>query len=243
MAAMRIEIVAGEEALAVRAADIVCDAVRAQPTSALGLPTGGTPIATYAELSRRAAEERAGFSRATAFAVDEFLGVATMTRGTNSAFFRDHLRVRLRALHVPDASPVDADAHIAAFADAIREAGGIDLCVRGIGVNGHIAFNEPGSGRASRARVVELARPSREAHAAAFGSLDAVPKRGLTLGIADLLESRAILVLASGAAKAVIVARPIEGPQSADVPASWLQSHSDVTWLLDESAATGLTRG
>jgi glucosamine-6-phosphate deaminase len=109
-------------------------------------------------------------------------------------------------------------------------------------VNGHIAFNEPGSARTSRARAIQLAGTSREAHAAAFGSIEAVPDRGITLGVADLLEARAILALASGTHKAKIVRDAIEGPQTADVPASWLQSHGDIRWLLDAEAAAELSR-
>jgi glucosamine-6-phosphate deaminase len=158
--------------------------------------------------------------------------------GTNAAFFARHLPLRLRALAVPDSSSADPHSEIARFVTAIRDAGGLDLCVLGVGTNGHIAFNEPGSALDSRARVVELTEESRRAHAADFRSLDAVPHRGMTLGVADILESRAILVLAQGAAKAPVVARAIDDPPSADVPASWLQTHTDVTWLLDEAAAS-----
>jgi glucosamine-6-phosphate deaminase len=143
----------------------------------------------------------------------------------------------VKALHVPNPSAEDPDEHITAFAGAVRRSGGMDLCVLGLGVNGHVAFNEPGSERDSRARVVDLTEETRRAHAPTFGSLKAVPRRGLTLGIADLMEARALLVLASGAHKASIVARVIDGGASADVPATWLREHTDVTWLLDEAAA------
>lgn len=239
---MRIEIVAGEEALAVRAADIIRDAARSKPAALLGLPTGNTPVRAYAELARRVAAGEADFSHATIYAVDEFAGATRATPGTNSLFYRQHLNIGQRALHCPNPSAHDADEHIRAFADAIRRAGGLDLCVLGIGINGHVAFNEPGSSRDSRARVVDLTSASREAHAAAFGSLDRVPERGMTLGIADLLEAQSILVLAAGVRKAVIVHRAIDGPETAAVPASWLQSHTDVTWLLDDAAAGELRR-
>lgn len=237
---MSIEIVADEAALARRAADVICDAVRRKPDAVLGLPTGATPIATYLELAKRAADGACDFRRATAFAVDEFAGAGRTSPGTNSFYYRQYLRMGMRALHIPNPAAAHPDEHIRAFADAVRRAGGFDLCVLGIGVNGHIAFNEPGSGHDCRARTVDLTPESRRAHAATFGSLDAVPARGMTLGVADLLESRAILVLASGAHKAAIVAQAIEGAASADVPASWLQSHGDATWLLDEAAASAL---
>jgi len=238
---MRVDVVPDEAALAVRAADIICDVVRAKPEALLGLPTGATPIETYRELERRAAAHDADFSRATAFAVDEFAGVATDALGTNRAFFDRYLNVAFRALRCPDAATTHPGSHIRAFADEIRRSGGLDLCVLGIGVNGHIAFNEPGSARDSRARAVALTPASRNAHAEAFGSLDRVPVSGMTLGVADLLESRRILVLAQGPAKAPIVHAALRDHQGAEVPATWLQSHSDVTWLLDGAAASLLS--
>lgn len=238
---MAIEIVADVTALASRATDLICAVAARKHQAVLGLPTGATPIPVYSELGRRVRDGICDLRGVSAFAVDEFLASAE-SPGTNAAFFETHLRVPLRALHLPEAAPSDPERHIAAFADEVRRAGGLDLCVLGIGTNGHIAFNEPGSERDSRARVVQLTLESRRAHASSFGALDAVPPRGLTLGIADLLESRAILMMASGAHKAEIVARAVESPQSSAVPASWLRDHGDITWLLDEAAAAMLTQ-
>jgi len=243
MPLMRIEVVADEPALAVAAADVICDAVAARAHAVVALPTGITPIHAYAEIAARASRGEADLSGVTVYAVDEFAGVTAATPGTNTVFYRDHVTFPVRALHVPDPAAEDPEAHIRAYAEAIGRDGGIDLCLLGVGTNGHVAFNEPWSSRESRARVVALAASSREASAATFGSLDAVPDRGMTLGIADLLASRRVLILASGAHKASIVQRAIEGPQTPDVPASWLQMHGDVTWLLDEAAASKLSRG
>ena len=237
---MRIEVVADGAALASRAADVVVEVVRARPRALLGMLTGRTPVETYAELNRRVAEHEADFSQATVFAIDEFAGATRTTPGTNSAFYAEHLRFAPRELRCPDPAADDPDEHIRAFADEIRRAGGLDLCVLGIGRNGHIAFNEPGSPRDSRARVVDLEPASREAHARTFGSLEAVPAQGMTLGVADLLEARKILALALGTAKSAVVRDAIEGAQTAALPASWLQSHGDVTWVLDEAAASEL---
>ena len=234
---MRVEVLADSDEVARQAADIVCTTGRAKPAAVLGLPTGGTPIAMYAELARRVAAGECDLSSATGYAIDEFCDATTTTPGTNSAFYREHVRLGLRALRCPDPSAADPGAHIAGFAQEIRQAGGLDLCVLGIGMNGHIAFNEPGSDGDSPARVVELTQTSRQAHAATFGSLERVPARGMTLGVADLLAARSILVLATGAAKAAIVRAAIQGPQTAVAPASWLQGHGDVTWLLDREAA------
>jgi glucosamine-6-phosphate deaminase len=241
MPPMRIDIRADAAAVAIRAADLICDALRARPSARVGLPTGGTPILTYEELARREARGEADFTRAVVYAVDEFAGASPDTPGTNQVFYREHLRIRLRALHCPDPAAPDPEARIRAFAAALRSDGGLDLCLLGIGSNGHIAFNEPGAARASRARVVKLDDVSRRAHADTFGSLDRVPARGMTLGVADLLEARALLVVAQGEHKSAIIRAAIEGEQTAAIPASWLQSHPDITWLLDEAAASGLT--
>lgn len=238
---MRIEIAADAEALAFRAADEICESIRVGPGAILGLPTGNTPIRAYAELARREGAGEADFSAAVAFAVDEFAGAARDTPGTNSVFYRQHLRIRLRALHIPNPAAADPGQHITAFAGALARAGGFDLCVLGIGRNGHIAFNEPGSPADAPARLVELDASSRQAHASSFGGLDRVPARGMTLGVDDLLASRRILVLAHGDHKATVVRRAIEGAQTPELPASWLQRHTDVTWLLDAGAASLLS--
>lgn len=239
---MQIEVVPDEEALALAAADVLCEAVARRPTATLALPTGITPIHAYAEIAARVARGEADFSQASVFAVDEFVGVSAATPGTNTVFYRDHLTFPLGGLHVPDPSSDAPQGVIESFMRRIHDSGGIDLCLLGIGANGHVAFNEPGSIRESTARVVDLAPSSREAHAANFGSIEAVPDRGMTIGIADLMGARAVLVLASGEHKAAIVHQAIEGPETAGVPASWLRAHPNLTWLLDAAAASRLNR-
>jgi glucosamine-6-phosphate deaminase len=240
MPPMRIEVMPDEDALALAAADVICDAVRQRPDAVIALPTGITPIHAYAEVAARVARGAADLSHASLYAVDEFTGVSAATPGTNTVFYRDHLTFPVGALMVPDPSADDPAQCIRAFARKLRAAGGIDLCLLGIGTNGHVAFNEPGAELHSHARVVALEPSSREAYAANFGSLDAVPDRAMTLGIAELMQSRTLLLMASGEHKATIVRRAIEGTASAEVPASWLQQHDNVTWLLDEAAASAL---
>ena len=222
---------------------MVCRAVERKPVIVLGLPSGSTPVGLYRELARRAGAGEADFSAATAFAIDEFLGIAKGHPATNTSYFREHLAaVPLRAVHAFDSETQDPDAECARFAARMQAAGGLDLLVLGIGVNGHIAFNEPGSPFDSRARRVALQAPTRAAYAQAFGSLDDVPAFGLTLGMAELLAARAVLLLASGIDKAGIVAQALEGPASDAVPASALQQHSNATVLLDRPAASRLKR-
>lgn len=240
MGTARVEVLPTAEAVASRAADFVA-AAAARPYINLGLPTGRTPLATYAELARRVAAGRADLRNEIVWAIDEFVCPAGAVPGTNRAFYAEHVVLGQREVRCPDPAARKPETHIAAYAKALRKAHRIDLCLLGIGTDGHIAFNEPGSERDSRARVVELTEESRQAHADDFGSLAAVPRTAMTLGVADLLESRAVIVLATGAEKATIIARAIEGPQTAAVPASWVQSVGAL-WLLDAAAAAGLRR-
>jgi glucosamine-6-phosphate deaminase len=239
---MRVEVVETAQALALRAADIVCDLVRGNPAAVLGLASGRTPLGLYRELARRLQAGEADLSAVTAFAIDELLGVPREHPATNASYFRRELteRVPLRALHVMDSQAVDPDTECLLFERLIEGAGGIDLALVGIGRNGHLAFNEPGSPFDSRTRHVELTPSSREQYAPLFGSLDATPAYGLTLGIADLLSARAVLLLASGANKAEAVARALEEPPSEALPASVLQRHPNATALLDREAAARL---
>lgn len=242
---MHIEIVEGLEELARRAADAVCALVRQKPDAVLGLASGATPRGLYAELARRGRDAAADFGRVTAFAVDELHGVPKDHPATNVSYFREQLtqHVPLRALHVMDSGAADAEAECVHFGQLIEEAGGLDLVVLGIGRNGHLAFNEPGSPFDSRARRVALAPTTREPYAQHFGSLDATPAFGLTLGMEDLLAPRDVLLLASGADKAEVVARTLQGPVAEALPASALRRHPRLTVLLDEDAAAQLRQG
>ncbi len=237
---MQIELASSGDALARRAADIVCAAVREKPDAVLGLASGKTPLGMYAELARRVAAGKVDLGGVTAFAIDELCGVPRGHPATNASYFARELRFRLRALHVMDSEASDPDAECTGFHHALEDAGGFDLLVLGIGHNGHLAFNEPGSAFDSHARKVALEPITREQNVPYFGSLDATPAYGLTLGIADLLAARTVLLLASGAEKAEAVARALEGPVDEQAPASALQRHPNVTALLDSPAAARL---
>ena len=152
-----------------------------------------------------------------------------------------HVDLPRAAAHAPDATAADLHAECARYEGAIAAAGGLDLCLLGIGGNGHIAFNEPGSSFDSRTRVVALADDSRAAVAGAFGG-EAVPTRALTIGIATILAARRCVLLAYGAGKAGVIARAIQDPPTPALPASALQLHPDATIILDAAAASGLRR-
>ncbi|HXH26044.1 MAG TPA: glucosamine-6-phosphate deaminase [Vicinamibacterales bacterium] len=239
---MRIVIVENPETLAVAAADVVASVVRARPDAILGLPSGETPLGLYRELGRRVDAGDLDLSRVTAFAVDEFYGAPAGAPGTNAAYFAARLTFRLRALHLLRSDAPDPEAECARFAAILRELGPPDLVVLGIGADGHIAFNEPGSPPDSRTRLVALTDETRRAHAEAFGGLERVPRTGLTIGIADILEARRVLLLASGGAKAGILARALRGPETPEVPASALRRHPALTVIADRAAAADLQR-
>lgn len=225
------------------AADVICTVVTRRPEAVLGLPSGKTPLAVYDELAARVTDGRADLSGVTAFAIDELHGLPPEHPATNASYFRRHLlqRVPLRAFYVMHSATSDPDAECRRFAERIDAAGGLDLIVLGIGVNGHIAFNEPSSPFDSRARCVALEPSTRAAFSPVCGSLAAVPSHGLTLGIADLLDARESLLLASGPEKAQIAAQALTRPPTPKVPASALQYHPKLTVVLDRDAASSLS--
>jgi glucosamine-6-phosphate deaminase len=240
---VNVSILPTPEAACARAADIVSEVLIAKPDAVLALPAGNSPRPMYADLARRHREGGLSFARATAFTLDEYAGVgsdhpASFRRAVGDELYRhvDLQHDRARAL---DGEAPDLDAECARYERDIAAAGGLDLCVLGIGGNGHIAFNEPGAPFDSVTRVVDLAAETR---AASFGSFAGgrVPGRALTMGVATILAARRCVLLATGPAKAEVVARAIQPPPSPALPASALQLHADATFILDAAAASRL---
>lgn len=209
----------------------------------LGLAAGSTPRPLYAELARRCEAGALDLSRVDFFALDEYVGLAPehprsfhreLERVLLSRVNADPARVHLLAGDAPD-----PEAEAAAYEARIARRGGIGLQILGVGRNGHLGFNEPGSSFASRTRVVELAPETRAANRLEELG-DEAPTHAITLGIANLLEARALLVLATGPAKAPAVSAMLEGPVGPACPASAVRGHGDATVLLDREAAAGL---
>jgi glucosamine-6-phosphate deaminase len=242
---MRIEVHPSREAACRALAREIADLVRAKPAAVLGLPTGSTPVPLYEELGRLHREQGLSFARATSFNLDEYLDLPAGDPRSFRAWMQEQLFARVdfgpQHTHVPRGEG-DPELEARRYAAALAAAGGIDLQLLGIGRNGHIGFNEPGSARDSRTRVVLLAPETRADAAAAFGGEARVPARAITLGVADILEARAIRVLAFGKGKAGIVRRMLEGEVGPDCPASFLRGHADLRLLLDADAASGLRR-
>lgn len=243
---MRVIIEKDADSVAARAARFVAELVRGKPACVLGLPTGGTPLGLYRELTRLHREEGLDFSQVTTFNLDEYVGLEPSHPQSYRYFMQEnlfrHLNLEPARTHVPDGLSLDFESSCQRYEQMIRDAGGIDLQVLGIGSDGHIAFNEPGSSLGSRTRVKSLTGQTLRDNARFFGSEEAVPRLAVTMGVATILESRRCLLLATGPAKASAVRSAIEGPVTAQVTASALQLHRDVIAVLDEEAGSWLTR-
>jgi glucosamine-6-phosphate deaminase len=243
---MRVLVTSNYQTLSQQAAEAVADAVRLKPDLVLGLPTGHTPLGMYQELVRQHHEKGLDFSRVSTFNLDEYLGFSRKHPASYTAYMRHHffdrVNVATENIHIPDGGPdVDAESESARYEQAIREAGGIDLLIVGIGTNGHIAFNEPGANFTSRTRPVDLAPETVSSARQYFESEAATPRRAITVGIATILDAGRILLLAAGSGKSHASARAIQGPVSESMPASALQLHADVTAILDQAAAANLS--
>lgn len=229
-----------------RAATLVAQLIRKKPRAILGLATGGTPLRLYQELIRMHQEEGLDFSRITSFNLDEYVGLPPTHPQSYRHFMYEnlfrHINIDIRNTHVPDGRALDYDTYGAQYEAMIQEAGGIDLQILGIGRDGHIAFNEPGSSLGSRTRLKTLAPETVRDNARFFGSEDQVPRLAITMGVGSILDSKKCLLLAFGSEKADAIAATVEGPVTAQVTASALQFHQDVVAILDEEAASKLQR-
>lgn len=224
------------------AARVVAGLLREKPDAVLGLATGSTPLLLYRTLIAMNLD----WSRATTFNLDEYVGLPRGHPQSYHTFMWKHLfqHVNLAEanIHLPDGNAEDVLRSCRDYEAQIRDAGGIDLQVLGIGTDGHIGFNEPSSSLASRTRIKTLTPRTREDNARFFGSEGEVPHHAVTMGIGTIMEARENLLLAFGHKKARAIAGAVEGPVTADNPASILQMHPAVKVCLDEPAAAELRR-
>jgi glucosamine-6-phosphate deaminase len=250
----RIPIVIAEEydaiakRIAARIAELIRDRNRAGQAAVLGLATGSTPIGIYRELIRIHREDDLDFSRVVTFNLDEYFPMSVENLHGYHRFmwanFFEHVNVDPKNVHIPrgDLPRKEVEAHCRAYEQAIRDAGGIDFQILGIGQTGHIGFNEPGSSIGSRTRLVVLDTITRRAAAADFFGTENVPTEAITMGVGTILEAREIALVATGEHKAAIVRRAVEGEVSHEVAATYLQKHPNATVYLDGAAAAELTR-
>jgi glucosamine-6-phosphate deaminase len=233
--------------IAALAADVLEAAVRAKPATVLGLATGSTPLPAYRELIRRhQAGDGPSYAAVTCFNLDEYVGLPPgheqSYRATIARELTDGLGISPQRVNGPDPSPDALPTAGQRYEELIRAAGGVDVQLLGIGADGHLAFNEPGSSLASRTRIKTLTAQTRKDNARFFDSPDQVPVHDLTQGLGTILQARHLLLIATDEGKAVAVAAAVEGPVSASCPASALQLHPHATLLLDPAAAARLAR-
>jgi len=240
---VEVVILGGSRPIGKLAADAIEQLLRRKPDAVLGLATGSSPLPVYEELAGRHA---AGldFSRASGFALDEYVGLPEghpeQYRNVIRREFTDRINIDPANVHSPDGSAADIPAACDAYEAAIASAGGVDLQLLGVGTDGHIGFNEPGSSFASRTRIKSLIEQTRKDNARFFTSLADVPHHVITQGLGTIMDARHVILIATGAQKAQAVRDFVEGPVAAICPASVLQFHPHATVLVDEAAASAL---
>src|SRR5687768_479334 len=234
--------------LARRIAEIINARRAAGSRAVLGLATGSTPIGIYRELIRMHREEGLDFSDVVTFNLDEYYPMRPDSIHSYHRYMWEnlfsHINIRPENVHIPNGnvSRDDVDEECVEYEQAIRDAGGIDLQLLGIGKTGHIGFNEPGSGIESRTRRIALDTVTRRDAAADFFGEDNVPTEAITMGVATIMDAREIALVATGEHKSEIVRRAVEGEPDPDVAATYLQEHSNAVFYLDPAAAAELTR-
>ncbi len=238
----------GSELIAQEIADIIRAKQAKGKNCVLGLATGSSPLSVYAELVRMHKEEGLSFQNVVSFNLDEYWPMGKENLQSYHYFMHenlfDHIDIKPENIHIPDGE-VKANqvrAYCQDYEAKIEAAGGLDFQLLGIGRTGHIGFNEPGSNQNSRTRLVNLDHITREDAAEGFQGLEYVPKRAITMGIATVLSAKRIVLMAWGQKKSEVVQQAIEGTVTSQLPSSFLQTHENTTFVLDEEAAAELTR-
>jgi glucosamine-6-phosphate deaminase len=228
-----------EELSQMAAAQIIAK-IQANPKLNLGLATGSTPTGVYKKLIQDYEESNTTYKQINTFNLDEYIGISKKDPNSYHYFMCenlfDHIDVPLEQTHIPDGTAKNLDEECRRYEQFIEEHGGIDLQILGIGQNGHIGFNEPGTSFSSRTHLINLAESTRKANSRFFESLDDVPTQAITMGIASIMESKEIFLLVSGASKAEALERLMNGEVSEQFPASILKNHPNVTIFADKEA-------
>ncbi len=241
---MEVVVLRTYEEMSRAAAAIIADTLNQKPNAVLGMATGSTPLGVYQELVRMHREEGLDFAQVTTFNLDEYVGLRSNHPQSyhhfmHENFFR-HVNIAPTNIYIPSGTTSNYRAFCEWYEQRIKECGGIDVQILGIGSDGHIAFNEPGSSLTSRTRLKTLAPPTIDDNARFFNRREDVPTYAITMGVGTILEARTLVLLATGANKANACAAMVEGPVTAKVTASALQLHPDARVFLDEVAASKL---
>ncbi|MFK4007409.1 MULTISPECIES: glucosamine-6-phosphate deaminase [Bacillus] len=231
-----------KEQLGKEAAAIIAHAIAAKPDAVLGLATGGTPIDTYKELIKLHQAHQLSFKQTKTINLDEYAGLDPEHENSYMTYMKRHLfdyiDLPQSQYFLPNGNAAHLEKECLRYDQLIEDVGGIDLQLLGIGQNGHIGFNEPGTPFNSKTHVVQLDENTRQANARYFSSIDEVPTHAITMGIASILSSKKILLLASGKSKAKVIQYLEQAEIHPDFPASALKLHEDVTVLIDREAGS-----
>ena len=241
---MEIIICKTKEEASRKAADLVAALVKAKPKAVLGLATGSTPVPMYQYLAKDCAAGKISFKQVRSWNLDEYVGLAP-THDQSYRYFMDknlfdHIDIAKKNTHVLNGLAEDWRKEVSAYEAAIKKAGGIDIQVLGIGSDGHIAFNEPGSSLASRTRLVSLTPQTIKDNSRFFKKASDVPQQALSMGVGSIMEAKKVVLLAFGKNKAAAVAAAVEGGVSQFCTASALQMQPDAWFFIDEAAAAKL---
>jgi glucosamine-6-phosphate deaminase len=243
---LRVVIVADYDAISKTAASIIAEEITAKRYAVLGLATGSTPLGTYMELIRMHNDEGLDFSQVRTFNLDEYYRLDPNHPQSYHAFmydnFFDRVNIKIENIHIPDGMAKDVALFCKEYEALIKQVGGIDLQLLGIGRDGHLGFNEPGSSLGSRTRLKTLTKETVKDNARFFTRDEEVPKLAITMGVGTILEARKLVLIANGEQKAPIVRDAIEGPLTSQVTASAIQLHPHVTVVIDEPASKMLRR-
>lgn len=238
---MELIVVKNYEEMSKKAASIISSQIIIKPNSILGLATGDTPLGMYKELIKKYEQNEVDFSKVKTFNLDEYYG---LDRDNIQSYyfyminnFFKFINIDINNINVPNGTSNDIEEDCLNYERKIKEAGGIDIQVLGIGVNGHIGFNEPNVNFEAQTHLVNLDEKTIKSNARFFNSIDEVPKKAISMGIKTILQSKKIILLASGESKAEAVYNTVKGKISPEIPSSILQLHQNVTIILDESAA------
>jgi glucosamine-6-phosphate deaminase len=223
-----------------KAAEFIINKVRRTPNITLGLATGGTPVGMYKHLIEDHQKKHTSYKNVTTFNLDEYIGLSGDNHNSYRYFMNDqlfnHIDVQMSKINIPDGNVTDLQKECSDFENSIKEHGGIDLQILGIGSNGHIGFNEPGTSFDSQTHIIDLTSSTREANARFFSSLEEVPTQAITLGITTIMKSKEILLLISGTNKSEALFQVLHGEIGENFPASALRKHPCVTLIADEAA-------
>ena len=230
--------------MSIEAALQVASQIKLKPDSVIGFATGSTPLGLYKELIRLHKDEGLDFSKVTTFNLDEYVGLPPSHPESYHFYMWEnlfkHININPSNVHIPMGMADNIELFCNWYEEKIISFGGIDLQILGIGANGHIAFNEPGSSLGSRTRIKKLGQKTRLDNSRFFNNLDEVPKYAITMGVGTIMEAKKLLLLASGSNKADAIKATVEGPIMAKYPATIVQYHRYATIIIDKDAASKL---